>query len=395
MSRSRGTGALLPPSPNPSRQGRGMRKPSPPAEEGRVTGRLRSEQGQDFEVRCRSRGFTIIELIVALAITGVLIAIAVPTGLRWRGDYRFSSAARSLSNAVLMARMRGIENRAVFTITASQATNNAPFSAACPGMLFTTNVDHGLSQPNPVLVNALVVPPGLPTPWNPKFSPVANCSCVKTLAAAPPPWPTSGDMVMFSGLNQTTSMNGVEFEVITVPAPNQFAVQAAAIPPPDGPDIGSTNNAGTVRNVSAPGRLRIVPAVHTLGPGPLTDNQENFGGTSAYTVKEEASSIVLRYDTNRFLVSFYLGNPVDPAPGGTLIDPPPGTLLDPAAAAKNFAEIRFDRHGIPRSTVVGNNVPTPATANITILIAEVKPYQPRWVQYVISTTGKVNTLKAD
>ena len=77
----------------------------------------------------RSKGFTVIELVVVLAIIAILTAIGLPMGLRWKADYRFSSATRSLSNAVLMARMRAIENRAVFTITASQATNGAPFSA--------------------------------------------------------------------------------------------------------------------------------------------------------------------------------------------------------------------------------------------------------------------------
>ena len=166
----------------------------------------------------------------------------------------------------------------------------------------------GLVQPNPVVANALVVPAPPPAPWNPNWSPVANCRCVKTLAAPPPPSPTPGDMVMFSGLNNTRSMNGAEFEVITVPAPNQFTVQHAVSLTLG--DIGGANNEGTVRNVTAPGRLRIVPAVHTAVPDPLNDNQENFGGTSAYTIKEEASSIVFRYDTDKFEVSFFWpGNP--------------------------------------------------------------------------------------
>ena len=68
----------------------------------------------------RSKGFTVIELVVVLTIIAVLTAITLPMGISWIAEYRFSSAARSLSNAVLMARMRGIENRAVFAITASQ-----------------------------------------------------------------------------------------------------------------------------------------------------------------------------------------------------------------------------------------------------------------------------------
>jgi hypothetical protein len=140
--------------------------------------------------------------------------------------------------------------------------------------------------------------------------------------------------------------------------------------------------------VTGPGRLRIEPAVHTLGPGPFNDNQENFGGASAYTVKEEGARIVFRYDAGtaanpgKFEVTFFAGDP--PIPGGT-------PVLDPADLSRNFAEIRFDGRGFPRSTVVGNNVPTATTANTTIRIAETAMNQPRTVEYMISTTGKVNT----
>jgi prepilin-type N-terminal cleavage/methylation domain-containing protein len=382
MSRSRGTGALLPPSPNASRQAGGIRKPFPPAGKGRVRRRLRSGHGPDFGVRSRSRGFTVVELVVVVTIIAILTAITLPMGINWITEYRFSMAARSLSNAVLMARMRGIENRAVFTITASATTTSTPFSAACPGIEFTTNMDHGLTKPNPVVANALVLPPPLPAIW----SPVVNCRCVKNLAVATPP-PTPGDMVMFSGLNHTKSMNGAEFEVLTVTAPNKFAVQhavSATLGDTAGPDT-----TGTVRNLVAPGRLRIVPAVATFTPDPLNDNQESFKA-SAYTVKEEGSSIVFRYDTDKFEVTFYPGNPQDPAPV---------PAMDPSSAANKYAEIRFDNRGFPNTTMAfdGTAMATKAiTTNTTIRIAEklsssVKK-APRYAQYMISPTGKVNTL---
>ena len=117
-------------------------------------------------------------------------------------------------------------------------TSAAPFTGGLPRDEFTTNVDHGLSPPNPAVANALVVPATPPAPWNPNWSPVANCRCVKNLAAPPPATP--GDMVMISGLNNTRSMNGGEFEVLTVPAPNQFTVQHAVSPTLG--DISGVNN---------------------------------------------------------------------------------------------------------------------------------------------------------
>jgi prepilin-type N-terminal cleavage/methylation domain-containing protein len=327
-----------------------------------------------------SKGFTVIELVVVVTIIAIMAAVTLPLGLGWIAEYRFNSAARALSRSVLMARMRGIENRAVFTITASQTSISSPFSVACPGMIFTTNVDHGLSQPNPVVASALVSPPPMPAFW----SPVAPCRCVKSLASATQPTP--GDIVMFSGLNHTTAMNGLEFEVLqTWPTTDKtkFAVQHAVnlvFGDSTGPDT-----TGTVRNLVAPGRLRLTPAVNTITPDPLNDNQESFVASS-YTVKEEASSIIFRYDTDKFEVTFYPGNPST--------DPLPGTLLVPSSASKNFAEIRFDNRGFPKSTVVGNGVPNTTSANTVILIAEKVPAlrkkDPRKVQYLISTTGKVN-----
>ncbi len=80
----------------------------------------------------RSKGFTVIEMVVVVTIIAIMAAVTLPLGLGWIAEYRFSSAARSLSNAVLMARMRGIENRAVFTITASQTINRRPFQRCLP-----------------------------------------------------------------------------------------------------------------------------------------------------------------------------------------------------------------------------------------------------------------------
>lgn len=54
-------------------------------------------------------GFTILELLFALAITGTLTAIAVPQGLRALDDFRTRAAARYLAQRLADARMGAIK----------------------------------------------------------------------------------------------------------------------------------------------------------------------------------------------------------------------------------------------------------------------------------------------
>jgi prepilin-type N-terminal cleavage/methylation domain-containing protein len=54
-------------------------------------------------------GFTILELLFALAITGTLTAIAVPQGLRALDDFRTRAAARYLAQRLVDARLSAIK----------------------------------------------------------------------------------------------------------------------------------------------------------------------------------------------------------------------------------------------------------------------------------------------
>jgi len=53
-----------------------------------------------------SAGFSALELLVVLAITGVVAAIAIPSAGNSLGYYRLSGDARSVSNAIAVTKMR-------------------------------------------------------------------------------------------------------------------------------------------------------------------------------------------------------------------------------------------------------------------------------------------------
>jgi prepilin-type N-terminal cleavage/methylation domain-containing protein len=60
------------------------------------------------ETKKNSTGFTLVELMVAIAILGVLCVIAIPTFTAWLPDYRLKQAARDLYANLQRARMGAI-----------------------------------------------------------------------------------------------------------------------------------------------------------------------------------------------------------------------------------------------------------------------------------------------
>jgi len=296
----------------------------------------------------RASGFTLIELSVVLAVMAVVSAIAIPYGMRTFESYRFSAMSRAFANAVLMARMRAIENRCVFPITASQAGSSPGWTK------FTTALD----VPLRFRANTLGTIPG------------------------------NGDRVMLSGLDKNTNVNGGEYEVQTCPKgvnPPTFEVNC--------PFGGTPDTRGTVRNLTAPARLIILPAEHKVsanwGVDPATGmyrNEDNFGA-SGYTVREEGSDIVFSFDVNKYRIFFsategVLGDELEP--GGS----------DPTAGGTGpfaFQQMLFDSRGLPENL-----------ASRTVLLCSTRFYpkggpktvaldSPGTILYFITSTGRVTT----
>jgi type IV fimbrial biogenesis protein FimT len=111
-------------------------------------------------------GFTLIELMAALGILGVLIAIAVPSFLSTLPGLRLNDAARQVATDLQMARMRAITQNNSNTVTFNVSTGTYSFT------LGTESVDIDQLYPGITFSSA---------PTNPVFTGRGTASTTATL----------------------------------------------------------------------------------------------------------------------------------------------------------------------------------------------------------------------
>ena len=70
----------------------------------------------------KQSGFTLIELIVIIAIVGVFAAIAVPNFLSYMPKYRLNGAARQVMGDLMAARMKAVKENT--TVTVARVSNH-------------------------------------------------------------------------------------------------------------------------------------------------------------------------------------------------------------------------------------------------------------------------------
>jgi prepilin-type N-terminal cleavage/methylation domain-containing protein len=84
-----------------------------------MKGGLRSSRIRKLAVGLRVKrkgGFTIVELVVALAIMGIAVSAAIPGFSRWLPGYRLKSAATELYSNIQLAKMRAVRDNAQWAI---------------------------------------------------------------------------------------------------------------------------------------------------------------------------------------------------------------------------------------------------------------------------------------
>jgi prepilin-type N-terminal cleavage/methylation domain-containing protein len=95
-------------------------------------------------------GFTILELLFALAIAGTLTTIAVPQGLRALDDFRTRAAARYLAQRLVDARLGAIKRSLAQGLRFEAAVPDYQITTVIDGNangLRTADIQHGVDRP--------------------------------------------------------------------------------------------------------------------------------------------------------------------------------------------------------------------------------------------------------
>lgn len=137
------------------------------------------------------QGFTLMEMMIVVAIIGALSAIAIPNYLAWNQKYQLRGAVGNLYGNLQLARMSAMNQNTTVTVTVTQAVATDPVSvtftdasgaAVLPALSFVTGLS--LTNASGASVNSPQVAQFTPSgrPVNPLTS-SSNNLCIASSGA--------------------------------------------------------------------------------------------------------------------------------------------------------------------------------------------------------------------
>jgi len=168
-----------------------------------------------------AQGFSLMEIMVVVAIIGVLVAVGVPNYITWNQKYQLKSEVGNLAGNLGRARMMAINSNSRVTVTVTQAAPGAPVNVAFTnpaGPVLPTIIMNSLISLSDV--NGNLVGAGVNSPQSLSFSPMGiwvdaqNPNNICMVGAAPTsPCPAAHNSQVLNFVNS----NAVNYRIVILP----------------------------------------------------------------------------------------------------------------------------------------------------------------------------------
>jgi prepilin-type N-terminal cleavage/methylation domain-containing protein len=97
---------------------------------------------QRFSSHCCQDGFTLVEVMIACAIVGILTMVAVPNYIQWNARYQLKQGTTELAGSLSLARMAAMNRNLAVTVQLALVSGkvNVDFGGVFPPVLLPRSI---------------------------------------------------------------------------------------------------------------------------------------------------------------------------------------------------------------------------------------------------------------